>query len=205
MPRAQDPAVRENLLVTAAEILATEGATALTSRRLAAAAGTSTMALYTYFGSMDQLRRDLRRDGFTHLCHAIDKVPTTDDAVTDLAAAAATYVRLGSDNPAWYRALFADLPPESDAGSGVGVHERLGALVERCVVAGRFPRPDETTTTMWAAEIWLVAHGVVNLSQSQLLPAEPTRFLLGDMLFRLVVGFGDRPDLAKVSIDRALE
>lgn len=196
--------MREKLIVIAAEILTTDGPKALTTRRIAAEAGTSTMVVYTYFGSMDQLRRELRHDGFMYLCKAIDKLPSTDDSVADLAAALGTYADLGVENLTWYRALFADLPPEQDAQAGAGVHERLVALVDRCVVSGRFTRPEPRMTTIWAAELWLVVHGVVNLNQSPLLTVESARFWLADMLYRLMVGFGDRPDRASESINQAL-
>ncbi len=204
MPRPADPAVREKLLAMAAEVLATDGPKALTTRRLATEAGTSTMAVYTYFGSMDELRRELRRDGFAYVCTAIDAVPRTDDAVADLATVVDAYVALGADNPAWYRALFIDLPPEHDDHLGVGVHQRLVALLDRCVDTGRFSRPEPAGGHLWAAEVWLAAHGVVHLTQSRLLPAEALNHLQGDMLFRLCVGFGDRPELARASIDSSL-
>ena len=45
--------VRETLIQTACRLLTTEGADALTTRRIAAEAGTTTMALYTRFGSKE--------------------------------------------------------------------------------------------------------------------------------------------------------
>lgn len=204
MPRAADPAVRDRLLATAADILATEGPRSLTTRRLATEAGTSTMAVYTYFGSMDDLRRELRSDGFAHLCDALDALPSTEDPLVDLAAAVGTYVALGTTNPAWYRALFVDLPPDDDDQAGIGVYERLVALVDRCIRAGRFT-DSEPAAAVWAAEVWLAGHGVVNLGQSRLLPVDSLRHLLSDMLYRLAVGFGDRPDRARASVEESLD
>ncbi len=204
MPRAADPAVRERILAAATDVLAAEGPRALSTRRLAAEAGTSTMAVYTYFGGMDELRRELRRDGFAQLCAALDALPATDDPVADLAAAVGTYVALGAAHPARYRALLVDLPPEHDEGAGAGVHERFAALIDRCAGAGRLPHHEPGLTAMWAAQVWLAAHGVVHLTQSRLLPAEPVGHLLADMLQRLLVGFGDRPERARASVTRGL-
>ena len=47
--------VREELLVAAAALLDEHGPDALQTRKIAAAAGTSTMAVYTHFGGMPQL------------------------------------------------------------------------------------------------------------------------------------------------------
>lgn len=48
----------------AARLLAKEGAAGMSTRRLAAEVGVSTMALYTHFGGMDGLCREARREGF---------------------------------------------------------------------------------------------------------------------------------------------
>lgn len=163
------------------------------------------MAVYTYFGSMDQLRRELRHDGFLHLCEALDAIPPTDDPVADLAAAVRSYVRLAVESPARYRVLFAEMPPQDDDLAGAGVHERLLGLLRRCLASGRLDEPEEVVATMWAAEVWLAAHGIANLAQSRLLPDAPMQALLSDMLYRLVVGFGDRPERALASIERDLD
>ena len=55
-PRKASPAVRSELIAAAAQLLAQEGPNAFTLRRVAGAAGTTTMAIYT-------LRRAGRRDG----------------------------------------------------------------------------------------------------------------------------------------------
>jgi len=63
-PKIADPAVRTALLENAARLIATEGTTGLTLRRLAEETGTSTMAVYTHFGGMQSLRDEVRREGF---------------------------------------------------------------------------------------------------------------------------------------------
>ena len=64
MPKTADPTVRVRLIEAAARILAEEGPGALTLRRVAAEVGTSTMAVYTHFGGMTELRRAVREQGF---------------------------------------------------------------------------------------------------------------------------------------------
>ena len=120
--------------------------------------------------------------------------------MADLAAAVATYVALGAAHPARYRVLLVDLPPRHDERAGAGVHERFAALIDRCAAAGRFSRHEPGITAMWAGEVWLAAHGIVHLTQVGLLPEEPRRHLLADMLQRLAIGFGDRPERAAASV-----
>ena len=61
------PDVRRRLLDAAAQVLAEEGPSALTARRLTRDVGASTMAVYTHFGSMPALVREVVADGFARL------------------------------------------------------------------------------------------------------------------------------------------
>jgi hypothetical protein len=45
-------------------------------------------------------------------------------------------------------------------------------------------------------------HGMVIMSVAELLPDEQARFVLDDMTFRLLVGYGDDPDRARRSIEQ---
>ncbi|MEV6493684.1 TetR/AcrR family transcriptional regulator [Actinoplanes sp. NPDC051633] len=158
-PRAADPAVRMSLIETGARILAGDGRSALSTRRVAAEAGTSTMAVYTHFGSMDQLCRAIRAEGFARLAERLDALPRTGDEVADLAAAGLVYFTSGLTSPEMYRAMFTDRPAEGDGDAGVGIFERLVEDVRRCIAAGRFPSADPSMTAAWAGEIWTMRHG----------------------------------------------
>ena len=65
----------------------------ITLRSLVAGTGVSTMAVYTYFGSMDGLWRALRQEGFTRLEARFSTVTITDDPVRDLTALVVAYLR----------------------------------------------------------------------------------------------------------------
>ncbi|WP_433781397.1 TetR/AcrR family transcriptional regulator [Actinomycetospora sp. CA-101289] len=200
-PRSADPTVRTALLEAAARLVAAEGPRALSTRRLAAEVGTSTMAVYTHFGSMDEVRRAVRQDGFARLEADLDAVPRTEDPVADLAAAAAAYFATGLAHPERYRAMFVDRPPAEEDDPGAEVFTRLVDAVRRCLEAGRFPGTDAGTALRWAAEIWTMVHGMVTLAHSRLLPPEQVWSLLTDMTYRLVVGFGDDPAAAESSVE----
>ncbi len=200
-PRKADPRIRTKLVETAARILAEEGPAALTSRRLAAEIGSSTMAVFTRFQSMTEMRWAVREEGFARLNGRLDALPTSDDPVADLVAAGAVFFAAGVANPHLYRAMFLDRPPEDD-NLGAATYERLVALIRRCVTAGRFPAAQESLIPAWAAQMWSMRHGMVTMTVAELLPAEQARFVLDDMTFRLLVGYGDHPAHARWSIEQ---
>lgn len=204
MPRRADPDVRAALVAAATRLLAGEGRQALSTRRLAAEVGTSTMAVYTHFGSMERLQHEVRREGFARLCGEIDAIARTEDPVADLAAVTLAYVEAGTRDPQLYRALFVDRPPgEPDEGSGV--FERLLAAVQRCIEAGRFQPAEPTLARAWAGQIWMSGHGVITLAQTGMLSEDANRFLLTDMIHRLAIGYGDGPAAAGRSIRHAAD
>lgn len=189
-------------MTAAARILAAEGRRALTTRRLAAEVGASTMAIYSRFGSLDQVHHAVRRHGFADLARDIDAVPQTDDPVADLAAINLAYYAYGVSAPELYRAMFTEPPPGQDD-AGTGVFDQIVAAVRRCIEAGRFEPAEPNFLPGWAAEVWVTDHGMVTLALTGLQPPDRIRFLLTDMTYRLAVGFGDRRDEAQRSIRTA--
>ncbi|MDQ3789583.1 MAG: TetR/AcrR family transcriptional regulator, partial [Actinomycetota bacterium] len=90
-PRPRDPATRAELIEISARLLAQEGPEAMSSRRIARLAGTSTMAVYTYFGSMSGLVREMVHEGFGRLADAFGRVRSSEDPVRDLAVTGRVY------------------------------------------------------------------------------------------------------------------
>ena len=82
---ASSAEVRQRLLEVAAHMVREQGAPALSARKLAAAAGTSTMAVYTHFGGMPGLVRAMVAEGFRRLFERVAAVPVTDDPLTTCA------------------------------------------------------------------------------------------------------------------------
>ena len=199
-PRTADPDAGPALVRVAARVLAEEGYAALTTRRLAAEAGTSTMAVYSRFGGKAEIVRAVRVEGFARLDARLDALPVTEDPVTDLVAAGAAFYAIGLAEPHLYRAMFLDRPPEDDD-MGVGVYRRLVDLVRRCIAAGRFPDGDDSHAPIWAAQLWTMRHGMVTMAVTGLLPDEQARHVLDDMTYRLLVGYGDEPERARRSVD----
>src|SRR5699024_666898 len=107
-PTPDDTADR--LIERAAEILAEQGPDSLSIRRVAAAAGTSTMAVYTHFGSKADLVRAVVDRGFARLATELAAVPRTDDSIADFAHLGQAYRAMALDNAHLYRVMFSRNP-----------------------------------------------------------------------------------------------
>src|SRR5437764_11892737 len=111
--------LRPALIEAAARLIATEGASGLTLRRVADEVGTSTMAIYTHFGGMPELRRAVRREGFARLAARSARVGESDDPVADVAMLGLEYYELAISEPHLYRVMFMEQPlDEDDARTG---------------------------------------------------------------------------------------
>jgi AcrR family transcriptional regulator len=155
------------LVETAADLIAAEGPACLTLRRLAHEVGTSTMAVYTHFGGMDELRREVRREGFERLRQHLSAVPRTDDPVGDIGNLGAAYYVNAVTNPNLYRAMFMEGPVGTDdADVGLDTFLQLVDAVQRCIDVGRFGPGDAYAM---AQQLWAVSHGVVTLQLAHLL------------------------------------
>ncbi|TDC09701.1 TetR/AcrR family transcriptional regulator [Nonomuraea longispora] len=201
-PKPADPAVRTGLIEAAARVLAEEGPKALTTRRLAHEAGTSTMAVYTYFGSMDEVWHAVRKEGFARLVAHLDATADLTDPVAGLAAGGAAYLANGLANPHLYRAMFLERHEGPDAGNDT--FQRLVDAVRRCVEAGRFRQVEPIRSLGWAVQLWTMRHGMVSLAIAELLPAEHLPLHFADMSQCLFVGYGDDPEAARRSVDLAM-
>lgn len=189
-PRPRDPALRASLLTTAAQLLAEEGPAALSTRRLARDLGVSTAAVYTYFGSVEQLRHEVRLDGFARLRSRLDSLDTAADPVAALAETVLAFFEFGVDLPHLYRAMFIDRPPEDDD-AGATTFERLKAIIGRGVESGRFAAVTADQVEVCAAQVWSTPHGMVTMVLGGSLPVPAARAVLTDMVGRLAIGYGD--------------
>jgi AcrR family transcriptional regulator len=142
-PRQHDERTRAALLEAAEQIVVGGGPGALSVRAVADAAGTSTRAVYSLFGSKDGLLvQALARDAFEFLYAAIDELEETEDPVSDLLDVGLVAFRgLIREHPALYRIAFQRVVPGLDAGPELtGTRQRaweqLIAKVERVGGAG---------------------------------------------------------------------
>jgi len=161
----RDDETRAALLAAAHDLLATEGPAALTVRRIASAAGMSTMNVYSRFGGKDGVLDELFIDGFRRLAAALAEMPTTDDPGADLRRCSRDYVRFARENPTYYSLMFdravPDFQPSARAVEvAIGVLGRLAGHVERAMDAGAIRRDDPFAV---ASALWACEHGLASL------------------------------------------
>lgn len=156
---------RQALLAAAHDLLATEGPAALTVRRIATAAGVSTMNVYSRFGGKDGVLDELFIDGFRRMTDEMVNAPTTDDALADLQACGEAYRAFARRNPTYYSLMFDRtvpdfVPSERAVEAALGSHARVVARVERAMAAGVIERGDpfEVASALWACD-----HGLASL------------------------------------------
>lgn len=169
----------------------------VTLRSVAAGAGVSTMAVYTYFDGMGGLWRALRQEGFNRLADRLATVPNTADPVRDLAALGAAYALNALAAPDLYRVMFDAGFELEDLAAADGTLHVLVHAVERGRVVGRFH--DGVDPVELATQSWVVGHGLVSLVAGGPLPYESLARGV-PLLTALFVGNGDDPDRCRASV-----
>ncbi len=190
--------VRQRLLEAAAELLDDEGPQALTARRISAAAETSTMAVYTHFGGMPALVKQVVAEGFTRLDEHQATVPHTDDPIADLLALAMAYRDNAMENPHLYAVMFGATSlkgfqlTEDDLEIGLNSFATLTEFVARAMEAGRLRRDQPARV---ASQVWTAMHGYVMLELAglHLPPDNPVEDVMLPLLETLLAGLS--PDL----------
>ncbi|MDG9709246.1 TetR/AcrR family transcriptional regulator [Streptomyces sp. DH10] len=157
---------RPGLLDRAAHMLRTRQP--VTLRTLVAGTGVSTMAVYTYFGGMDGLRKALRQEGFTHLAAQLAAVKMSADPVRDLAALGAAYLANALENPDLYRVMFDAGFDLEDTGAADETLDRLVRAIDRARTNRRFH--DEVDPLELATQSWTIGHGLASLVATGPLP-----------------------------------
>jgi AcrR family transcriptional regulator len=158
-PKQRTPELRDRVLRSALELLASEGVTGFTTRSVARAAHTSTPAVYELFGDKGGLVRELFFAGFRALRERLGTLADSDDARADLVATLALYRAFIRENPVLAEVMlsrpFGDFDPSEDERKASGaVRALILERVRRCLEAGVL-RGDETD----------LAHAIVALVQ----------------------------------------
>ncbi|MEO5851194.1 MAG: TetR/AcrR family transcriptional regulator [Nocardioides sp.] len=186
-----DDALRRRMLEAAARLLGEEGPSALSTRRLAREAGTSTMAVYTHFGGMPALVREVVAEGFARLEARVGAVPPTDDTLADLRALAAAYRANALANPHLYAVMFGSASlggyrlHDEERAVGLVAFGQLVAGIVRAMDAGALRRGDPAVA---AGQVWTALHGYVMLELAgfQHVVDDPEHTLLWPLLDHLV-------------------
>lgn len=172
-PRTHDDAVRVRLLDRAGQVLTTKGPYALNLRALAADVGTSTSAVYSLFAGKRGLVGALYKEAFQRFADHLRRVPRTQDPAEDLVQLGLAYRHSARDNAHLYSIMFGSPMPgfEPDAEAraiALGAFQILQDAAQRCVEQGVIAGPVHEL----ALAAWGLAHGLVSLELTGVLPAE---------------------------------
>jgi AcrR family transcriptional regulator len=189
--------VRRRLIEEAARLLGEEGPSALSTRRLARETGTSTMAVYTHFGGMGPLVRDVAAEGFRRLIARVAEVEPSDDPIDDLRRIAVAYRANALDNRYLYVVMFGSASLGGyriEAGSieaGADAFAQLRDAVERAMSAGALRAGDPSAV---AGQFWSALHGyvVLELAGYHRITDDPEHDVLWPMLAHLLSDQQDR-------------
>jgi AcrR family transcriptional regulator len=206
------------MLRAAVGLLDDHGPDALQTRKVASAAGTSTMAVYTHFGGMRGLIAEVAEEGLRQFDAALT-VPPTADPVADLMVIGAAYRRYAIERPHMYRLMFGstsahgiNAPVRNVLTLSVAEIEQqhpsfahVVRVVHRTTLAGRINvRPDEVVAT--AAQFWALIHGFVMLELAGYYGDAGAAVgpVLGSMTMNLLVALGDSPERVQQSAQSAM-
>lgn len=206
------------MLHAAVGLLDDDGPDALQTRKVAGAAGTSTMAVYTHFGGMRGLIAEVAEEGLRQFDAAL-AVSETNDPVADLFAIGAAYRRYAIGRPHMYRLMFGST---SAHGINAPAHNVLTLTVaeiergypsfahvvrgvHRCMVAGRITvgaADDDASVVATAAQFWALIHGFVMLELAGYYGNDGAAVapVLTAMYSSLLVALGDSADQVHESV-----
>ena len=136
-PREHDEQTRIDLLDAAEAIVASAGHEAVSVRAVAHAAGTTTRAVYSVFGSKDGLLAGLAQRAFELLAISITAHPWTDDPLDDLVEASVQVFRpMAVGHPSLFRLAFLRTAPDLELTPGIA----SAASAAFAQLTGRFER-----------------------------------------------------------------
>ncbi|MEE4384721.1 MAG: TetR/AcrR family transcriptional regulator [Pseudomonadales bacterium] len=169
----ENESLRERIVEVAARLLVEAGPHALSVRRVAQDAGTSTQGIYTEFGGKAGLVEALYREGWRRLRTALERVPAADDAVEQVVRLGEAYRRCARENPHFYALMVGEPIPGFAPSEAVRRNARasMRILLEAVRAAmderGRHGDPERIAHLLWAS-----GHGLVDLGLHGLARAE---------------------------------
>jgi AcrR family transcriptional regulator len=171
-PAEHGEETRDRLLEAAARLLQEEGADAVSVRRVAQEAGTTTRAVYSLFGDKEGLLRRLYHDAAETMRRQHEDVPESDDPLQEITALALGYRRAALEHPHAYSLFMGTVPgfraTEDDRALATRSLLRVLSALTRFVDAGVFPGQYPRALGM---QLWAQVHGLATLElQSHLGP-----------------------------------
>jgi AcrR family transcriptional regulator len=160
--------LKNALIKAGVEILAKEGISGLSLRKVAQRAGVSHSAPYAHFPDKQSLIAAISTEGFNQLYAELDAVTSLypDDPRKQLLEGSQTYVRFAMSNSDTFKIMFSGvLEKEKEYPTFVEIShktfERVVGIVQACQDAGILRAPP---SDMAAVIIWGQIHGIIALA-----------------------------------------
>jgi len=168
--------LRLTLIETGLDLIAEQGARALTLRELGKRAGVSRMAAYRHFRDRAALLEAIREAGFERFAESLEqaRLAAGDDFTTRMRALSAAYVRFAREYPAYFEVMFSPAgEPEARRRSEPGerAFEALHQTIREGQAAGEVRTGD---SLVLACGAWAIVHGIATLQLERLFTAEMT-------------------------------
>jgi AcrR family transcriptional regulator len=151
MRRRQALPPRDRMVRAAAELLATGGREAVSTRAVSAAADVQAPAIYRQFGDMRGLLEAAAAEVFARYLESKRTRPRDADPVEDLRHAWDQHVEFGLQNPSTYALLYGDPRPDAEPAMVREGNAILRELVQRIAEAGRLRVPVDRAVGMMLA------------------------------------------------------
>jgi AcrR family transcriptional regulator len=182
---------RRAILDATEALLIESGGFDFSIRSLGRRCGYSAPTVYHYFGDKDGLIDALLEERIARLADAIERVPSTADALVDLRAVLLVFVAFGAENPTFNRLMWT----VSSKGESrmTPAMERLRARVRPPLVelaeSGRFGSADAESAGQM---IWALLHGLSALQVIE--PDHPWTPNLGERALETLLRGMTQPD-----------
>jgi AcrR family transcriptional regulator len=191
-PREHDEQTATALLAAAERTVREQGVAALSLRRLARDAGTTTRAVYSLYGSKDGLLGALGAHAFQLLQQGLEALPASEDPRHDLIQAALMFRRFALDHPALFSIGVQRTDPtvwprfRAAASDALAVlHQRFEPLADAGLLGGR-SIPEATL------QFHSLCEGIAAVElRGTPLPPDPEQFWR-NAFDALITGFADR-------------
>lgn len=153
--------LRDQFIQAALRVVAEHGPAGLTVRRVAETAGSSTMGVYSRFGSRDGMLQALYDRAFAMLRDAFHSAPATGEAFADVREMALAYRLFALQSPTRYAFMFERAVPDFDPGPDLrtqALESTFGMLAAAIAPAAPPEAAERNAYLLWAA-----MHGMVSI------------------------------------------
>lgn len=187
-------AVRQSILDAARELFTTEGYRNVSIRKIADRIEYSPAAIYSYFGSKDDIYFALAEEGFRLLHERVGQALGNEDPMADVRAGWWAFYEFSKEQSAFFELMFVDrsVPQINEQWEGFDTVKQLllraVASLQRAVDAGALPSTldaDVAMHVLWAA---LTGPAVLGLTK-RLAPDEDPDRLADDVFNTVIAGF----------------